>query len=126
MTVSPTILPIQNPSRVFQELGGLHDARIEWVRWSIERMELTVKVDDVYSNFRGFPEYRDIGPCSFTFHQVKTLAIEVDPINKHLKVYNLEVQSDKQSTLVEVRIEFAPGGLLKLFCESVGADKRLR
>jgi len=49
-----------NPKGFFNTLGGLHDSKINIVTINIYRSNIELLIDDLYANFIGFPEYRDV------------------------------------------------------------------
>lgn len=113
---------IENPENFFHQLGGLHDARIESFSWIPPERQVVIKIDDLNSDSLDLPEYEGLLPATLIFSNVQKMIIGVDPIQKTLNIFDLEIKCS--TTHINVIIKFSPGGKMEFTCGSIEVQER--
>lgn len=109
---------VRDPISFFEELGGLHDARITEFVWSKSRGVFTLSVDDINSNFLDLPEYRGLRPAEVIFMGTESLDSDFQIVDSSFAIYAMEIVLKTNCYSVEVRC--SPGGYFKLICKEIG------
>ncbi len=99
----------KNPKEFFNSFGGLHDAIVKNCIFNHNNDTLVLCIDDLYSNFVGLPEYKNVKNIDLTFSLDDKLDINIDLLNKDkLKIYDIEINDRK------TKISFSPSGYIEL------------
>ena len=102
-------------------LGHLHDARITELRYSPNENELTLYLDDLYSNFIGLPEYPGETPACLAASGILALNVDLQNLMEDLPwiiqfyVHSLEAGSLFQGKIICVE------GAVSFTCASFAA-----
>ena len=91
-------------------LGGLHDAIVISINWKIESNTLEVILDDLYANFRGFPEYPGRQSGVIQFQGTSKVDFNVDS-SERLKIFEILLM---EGCANEVIAKFSPSGTLSI------------
>jgi len=111
---------IDDPVSYFGDLGGLHNARVEEIRWQKADQEVSILVDDANANFLGSPGHTAVA-SEFVFSGVEALDAElVDAAN--LSIY--ELASETKGDQLHISIGFAPFGKMAFSCSSVAVHRK--
>ncbi len=113
-------LILDDPRKFFKDLGGLHDARIEHLRWDPNHRQVTILVDDINSNFLDLPEYKGLAPATLTLSKVIGFILNVDRPDATLNIYELEVCPESAHLAAQFKIR--PSGKIKIACASIGIE----
>jgi hypothetical protein len=110
---------VANPVGFFAALGWLHDADLESFQWDIFNDQLTVEIDDLYSNFYQLPEYPGKLSARFIASGIKNLqatiiASEISQI-RILKFYIVKAADEKRTG---VEVHFGEG-CIKFECHRI-------
>lgn len=108
---------ISEPKIFFEELGGLHDARITGFSWSKADKSLCIEIDDLNSNFLNLPEYQGLRPVSIIFTAVTCLDCDIKIFNENFCIYDLEVGQEGKCYSVNIRC--SPSGSFKCQSEAI-------
>ena len=108
---------IKNPVAYFNELGGLHDARIIAVSWNKGEKTLRISVDDLNSNFLNLPEYQGTRQVDILFTGVRRLDLNIQIFEASFSIYDLEIKKNEKHYCVDIRC--SPGGNFNFQCKSV-------
>ena len=79
--------------KFIEKTGGLHDASVQQMVWQPEIGLLRIEIEDVYSNFKGMPEYLGPNPGSLEFIGVESLSIELSTGRRQLTIYEFSIDS---------------------------------
>jgi len=101
---------VNDPKKFFEELGGLHDSRIEEVAFSSDDLRLQLKISDLNSNFRGLPEYNGERPCLLIFRGVQDFFIDATPVEGVI-IGNASIRKEIQFLVAEIYLNVGPGEL---------------
>lgn len=104
---------IKNPHDFFNDLGNLHDARIESIFWLPEERRLSISIDDMNSNFEGLPEYKGCQRGTVVIEGVIELDIGIDPVDDHINIHEFTVEVVPDS-LFFAEIKCWPGGKIAI------------
>ena len=66
---------VDDPVRIFFDMGDLHDAEVRSASWSMESRQLIVEIDDVYAAI----DDDDLPPVSATIRFTETTGIAQEP-----------------------------------------------
>ena len=111
---------IQDVTKFFADLGGLHDAKVLQVAWAPGLSELTMSIDDLRANFLGFPEHSGATPATLIFGVVSRLSISGEAPNVGaVKLFDVECSSWPNA----VSLLFSPGGRMEVEFESLTVVK---
>jgi hypothetical protein len=105
-----------------KSLGGLHDSTMLSLQWDPPSKRLEMRIEDIYSNFLGLPEYPGATPATFIFSGVKNLVVEVDFTEDGLWVYDCEFHHAEGSKY-NCAILFSPGGKIVVACDHIECAK---
>jgi len=108
---------IENPKDYFDNLGNLHDARIEYVGWLPREKKLSIAIDDMNSNFLDLPEYEGLEPAMLVFLNVEHVVFDIEKTDEHLNVYEFNVET--KPSHIEVNLKYWPSGKLIVNCKSI-------
>ncbi|NIA67396.1 hypothetical protein HBA54_02200 [Pelagibius litoralis] len=108
---------INDPKSYFENLGGLHDARVKGLKWLKECHQLSMYIDDINSNFLGTPEYQGALPAEIVFEGIEVLDIGLEIKSDSFSIYDIGIESGKSG--FSVSIKFAPGGRMSFVCANV-------
>jgi hypothetical protein len=78
-------------------MGNLHDTSIEMLAWDPKAGTVVLKLDDIYWNFEGFPEYPGPQPASITLRGVSSLIIDLrhgEPA--HIDDFTVEIETPEK------------------------------
>lgn len=89
-----------------RRMGGLHDAIVQEIRWNPVDRTVEVKLDDLYSNFEGLPEYPGAESGSIILAGADLLQVDVEG-SEPVRVYEVVLENGSDDTVV---ISFWPGG----------------
>ncbi|CAA9350896.1 MAG: hypothetical protein AVDCRST_MAG68-3642 [uncultured Gemmatimonadetes bacterium] len=104
-----------------QRMGGLHDAEVAGVAWRPSEGSLEIRLDDVYANFRGLPEYPGLESGSIVFSGVGALEMSLEHAER-LRIYEITAGDDGAAS-----VAFSPAGRVSLrFGEASYPPCRLR
>ena len=117
MTAEQSENMIENPAGYFEELGGLHDARINEFSWDKKEKSLSVVVDDINSNFLDLPEYKGEKSAELIFSDVSSLDINTQIDDETFGISDLEVTDQAGSH--EILLNCTPGGSIKFKCKAI-------
>lgn len=109
---------IENPKVFFDELGNLHDARIENLNWSLLKKRLSVSIDDMNSSFEGLPEYGGHKSGEIFLEGVEDFEIQITSVEDHINIHEFAVNRTPDS-FFSVEIKCWPGGNIKAKCSSL-------
>ena len=110
---------VQDPAEYFKNLGGLHDSEVERIVWAKDGGTLSLEVADIYSNFKGLPEYRGALSGTITFYGVSSISIESGHFRGRVKISGLDVLKILPRSL-EVRLGLAePGADIRIVCQQI-------
>lgn len=112
---------INDPKVFFEELGGLHDARIEKFSLDFKKKLLWVSIDDLNSNFLDLPEYRGFRPADIYFVGVKVTDIDTQVFRDVFSIYDIKLANDDGG--YQVKIECFPGGYFEFWCNAIEVDQ---
>ncbi len=112
---------LDNPEEYFSNLGGLHDARIEGVNWSLSNKKIIVSIDDINSNFEGLPNYKGLVSANILFNHVHEFKLNFSLEEHYLSIYDLEIVSNNLDIIVNLKCW--PEGVLQVRCKSIGVLK---
>lgn len=108
---------LSEPKAFFDELGGLHDARIIAFSWSSEEKVLRIGIDDLNSNFLDLPEYQGLRPVEIAFISVTYLDCDMQISRENFSIYDMEIRP--KEGFLSVDISCAPSGYFKCRCETI-------
>ena len=104
-----------------RDLGGLHDATIQEVRWRSAEKALRLVVNDMFSNFRELPEYPGPKSGSVTFVGVSSGTGETSPFAGVLRISGIDVAS--KDGRLHVRLGLSePGSDLQFSCDDLQVE----
>lgn len=109
-----------DPVFFFNDLGDLHDAKIDQITWSVAARTITLDVDDLNANFDGLPEYGGKKKASITFCEVENILLNCDARKDDTqRIYALEMLKKGDSGKYELMMRISPSGRLSFDCYSV-------
>lgn len=98
-----------------KSLGGLHDSAIEAVTWKPQDQSLEITFRDLYSNFKGLPEYPGPQAGTITLRNVASLEYAIDTKEPlHVDEFVVRDEQGKQ----RAKIAFWPSGMIAATFES--------
>lgn len=98
-----------------EALGGLHDAMVMSLAWSAEDRALSIVVDDINANTRGFPEYPGRSTAKFVLSGVTLLEAQAELGLDGLTIFEWII-SEKGPDGYRSSISLSPGGRLVIEC----------
>jgi hypothetical protein len=111
---------LDDPVVFFQNLGGLHDAEMEYIKWNVLTKVVMIEVLDLNANFEGLPEYSGTKRATVEFFNVENLAMSFDGSPEDVqRIYRLKVLKKSDDGKFEVTLNFVPSGRLSIDCDSV-------
>jgi len=113
---------VADPSSYFENLGGLHDARVKELKWLKECNQLSICVDDMNSNFLGAPEYRGALPAEIVFEGAEMLNVSLEIKSDSFSIYDVGIEVGNSG--LGVSIKFAPGGNMSFVCANVTVNEK--
>jgi hypothetical protein len=109
---------LSDPRALFDALGHLHDSDILVPEVNTITREVTLVVDDLYSNFLDLPEYPGQQPVRLIFCGVDDLDMGMGLDGFPARITTLEVEEHSgQRASVVVRLQ--PSGHIRITCASV-------
>ncbi len=108
---------INSPKAYFNDLGGLHDARIEKFSWRKQKKQFLLMVDDLNSCFFELPEYQGLRPAELIFSGVHSLRHEFQISSESFSIFGIEIIDSNED--IHVQIKCSPGGLIEMVCTSI-------
>ena len=98
-----------------KSLGDLHDGNVLGLQWLPEECRFELAIEDIYANFRSFPEYKGPVRAKFVFSNVSNLNINVSLSETGILLYEWTVQKrGPQDYSSELR--FSPAGIILVSC----------
>jgi hypothetical protein len=104
---------LKNIESFFNNLGNLHDARIEEVRWIPRQKEIHLKIDDLQSNFVN----TEPQPASFVFQEVSSLSFKVDLCEQSIDIFDIKVEETNEA--LKFCVLLSPSGIVEFSCRFV-------
>ncbi len=98
----------QDTQSFFEHLGGLHGSEVLSIFFNEQKKECMIKVDDLYANFVGLPEYKNLKNITLLI-DVKGYNICIDKqADDVLSIYDVEIKNDY------LKVLFSPSGYLEI------------
>lgn len=113
-------MKIEHPVSYFEDLGGLHDARVEEIRWQKSAQKVSIFVDDANANFLGLPGHAVVA-SAFVFAGVEALDAELFD-DSCLSIYDLV--AEVKGSQLHISIGLAPFGRMSFVCTSVSVCQK--
>jgi hypothetical protein len=107
---------IADPASYFENLGGLHDARVEGFIWLKDNSRITICVDDVNSNSLNLPGHVALAG-KVVFEEIHSLDAELHIDDSSLSIYDLVAET--KGGKLYVSISFSPFGKMSFVCANV-------
>ncbi len=98
-----------------RNMGGLHDAVVRELVWEPSARTLTLRFDDIHSNFQGLPEYPGRRPGEIVLYGTIDVHIAIDS-REGLKVFEFLPVEGKQD---EILVTFSPSGRMSVRFDKV-------
>lgn len=112
-------------ARLLHDHGQFHDSRIVELLWNPTTRRVTLIVDDLDANFRGFPEYSGPIPGKLMFENVHSLNVSVETLeDSQFKIYAMELGPIAKSCSVFVKL--SPTGLIEIGCSNMTVSRKER
>jgi hypothetical protein len=100
----------KNPQEFFSDFGGLHDSEVLEVRIDHVNKKLAMKIDDLYANFFGLPEYKELNEVMLSIEYNGQYDFHLDQVEDNiLLIYDVEFENGL------IKVSFSPSGYFK--CE---------
>ncbi len=95
-------------------MGGLHDSVVKRIVWDANLKTLEFEIEDLCSNFEGFPEYPGSTPGTIVLEGIDRVAFQIDTQEKRLNIYEFLVSDDdlKQHCAT---VSFRPSGRIAVY-----------
>jgi hypothetical protein len=93
-----------------EQMGGLHDSRVQAIVWNPTDYSIEFRFVDIYSNFLGLPEYPGKQSGVVVLHGIREMHMSIDA-SEPLRVFEF-LQHDDQPD--EVLVTFSPGGHMRI------------
>ena len=88
---------ISNPETFIEQLGDLHDARIQRLEWGPKQKQFEITVNDIYSNFVGLPDYKGCQPKKLLFDNIRDINMSVSGAEDSLNIYEFVITKIKEN-----------------------------
>ena len=111
---------LNNPTKFVDELGNLHDARIQRIEWQPTKRTLNFLIDDLYSNTVDLPEYPGEFPAKISLIEIVKLSLNFDGKDEYLCIDNFNVT--QLESYIEIHINFWGGNELEAKCSSISIE----
>jgi hypothetical protein len=95
-----------------QGLGDLHDARIADLVLDVAQQTLDIEIVDLFSNFKGLPDYRGPTRGRIAFRGVSRLNTVRPPRHDPLIIYEFSVL-DEDTENRTASLKLSPAGLIE-------------
>ena len=92
-----------------KNLGGFHDAYVLEFSIDTSALKLKIRIDDIFSNNEGFPDYAGPTPATFVFSSVSELTINVESALDEVRIFDFEVTDERKGSS-SAKITFWPAG----------------
>lgn len=115
---------LETPALFFSELGNLHDATIQFIEWNPVQWKISFVLDDLYSNFKGLPEYPGAQPATLILSSVSKLEIQVEADKFPMRVMDFEVEGEHSESTIRILVNVGPVGFIRAECNSIEFLKR--
>ena len=106
---------IQNQVLI-KAMGGFHDSDLKEIQFDLQSKRLVLKVDDIYANFGGGPDYKGLISGYLTMSQVCSFVVEME--TSIVTFYDWEITQIRDGAFRSV-ITFSPTGKITFECEQV-------
>lgn len=103
---------------LLNELGGLHDARVEEVVWRKADHSLRFTIEDMFSNFDGLPDYPGPTPGTLTLVGVENATIEAGVFKGQFIISGVDVEQRDGGFGVRLGLR-EPGADIRLRCRDL-------
>jgi hypothetical protein len=109
---------LSDPGAFLHALGHLHDCEVLVLEVNTTKQQVTLVVDDLYSNFLDLPEYPGKQPVRLIFSDVDDVDTGLGLDSLPARIMDLEVEAHSGSrTSVVVRLQ--PSGHIRIKCGAI-------
>ena len=102
---------------LLEQMGLLHDSVVQKLVWEPSANTLRFEIEDLYSNFEGFPEYPGITPGSIELLGVVQVWFDIETSEKRLHIHEF-IAGTENEDLYRIAISFWPAGKITVLCHS--------
>ncbi len=102
-----------NEEEFFNSMGGLHDSKIENMIFNNKSFLFKILVDDLYSNFLGFPEYIELKNIYLNIEVNSLIDIKVNSYNMDINIYDIQIEKNI------INFDLSPEGKIKIEYKSI-------
>ena len=105
---------MSNLGEFLSRLGNLHDCTVTLFDWRPDDRRMTFAIEDLYFNFKGFPEYR--GPLAgrIVLEEIQRVDINLGGIEGPLRVDEFAIVVEGSSDASAVSVTFWPTGKIEV------------
>lgn len=77
--------------RAIEDLGDLHDARLQKLVWDFQSRTIEFGIADMYANFAGLPEYPGKQPGSIVLRDIGEASFEIAAMAQGQRIFEFSV-----------------------------------
>jgi hypothetical protein len=103
------------PSEFATDTGGLHDGRVTSLVVEVTAQRVTIVVADLYSNWKGLPEYPGKAEATLVFDNAARVSFDDVTLGEGHSIYELNVV--RGGTQWQATLSFVPAGKLRMTFE---------
>jgi hypothetical protein len=110
---------VENLSQYLNSLGDLHDCTLTGISWDLAKGEAILRIEDLFWNFEGLPEYPGATPGFILLNGTTKLSADFEMQSQRSMISEVQVSDDQSAKITLTILFWEPVGRLIATCSSV-------